>query len=279
MADKPLDGKVALVTGASSGMGRATALLLARHGAKIICCDLKAEANSKGFEADLEKTTTQLIEQNGAEATFFKVDISNFNEVEEAFGGAIALTLSRQKFGRLDILVNCAGYWAPFRPFVEEDDDLWAKMLAVNVAGTSKACRLALKQFLKQDVDPAWGSRGRIVNISSCAANIAFAGEAAYSASKAAINHLTRAAAIDHAKDYVNFNCIAPGVVETGMARGNLEDSQIVKLMKDATPWPRLGNVDDIAGGVLYFCLPASQWVTGQVIAIDGGMTLGVPGN
>lgn len=151
-------------------------------------------------------------------------------------------------------------------------------MLAVNAAGTSKACRLALRQFLKQEVDPVWGSRGRVVNISSCAANIAYAGEAAYAASKAAVNHLTRAAAIDHAGDFVNFNCIAPGVVETGMARVNIEDEDIVKIMKAATPWPRLGKTDDIAGAVLYFCLPASQWVTGQVIAVDGGMTLGVPG-
>lgn len=150
-------------------------------------------------------------------------------------------------------------------------------MLAINVGGTSKTSRLALRQFLKQDVDPDWGTRGRIVNISSCAANIAYAGECAYSASKAAINHMTRAGAIDHAKDAISVNCIAPGVVETGMARGNLEDQGIVKIMKAATPWPRLGKADDIASAVLYFCLPASQWVTGQVLAVDGGMTLGVP--
>lgn len=150
-------------------------------------------------------------------------------------------------------------------------------MLAVNAAGTSKMSRLALRQFLKQEVDPVWGSRGRIVNVSSCAANIAYAGEAAYSASKAAVNHLTRAAAIDHARDLININCIAPGVVETGMARGNLENKDIVNIMKNATPWPRLGKAGDIAGAILYFCLPASQWVTGQVIAVDGGMTLGVP--
>lgn len=150
-------------------------------------------------------------------------------------------------------------------------------MLAINVGGTSKMSRLALRQFLKQEVDAKWGSRGRIVNISSCAANIAYAGETAYSASKAAINHMTKAGAIDHAKDSININCIAPGVVETGMARVNLEDAGIVKIMKAATPWPRLGNTQDIAGAVLYFCLPSSQWVTGQVLAVDGGMTLGVP--
>lgn len=180
-------------------------------------------------------------------------------------------------FGRLDILVNCAGFWAPFRKFVDEDDELWWRMLEINTAGTSKMSRLALCQFLKQDVDEHWGSRGRIVNVSSCAANIAYAGEVAYSATKASINHMTRAGAIDHARDHININCIAPGVVATGMARGNLENRDILKGMKGATPWPRLGVPQDIAQAILFFCLPESQWITGQVLSVDGGMTLGVP--
>jgi NAD(P)-dependent dehydrogenase (short-subunit alcohol dehydrogenase family) len=162
---------------------------------------------------------------------------------------------------------------------VDEDDELWSKMLAVNSAGTSKTCRLAVRQFLKQDICPNLGSRGRIVNISSCAAQIAYAGEAAYSASKAAVEHMTRAAAIDHAKDSININGVSPGVVATGMARVNLEDSAVVDVMKKATPWPRLGTSSDIAEAVMYFCLPMSQWVTGQILPVDGGMTLGVPSN
>jgi NAD(P)-dependent dehydrogenase (short-subunit alcohol dehydrogenase family) len=170
-----------------------------------------------------------------------------------------------KKFGRLDILINCAGYWAPFRDFVDEDDELWGKMVAINTLGTAKASRLAIRQFLKQEVDPKWGSRGRIVNISSCAGHIAFAGEVAYSATKSSINHMTRAGAIDHAKDYININCVAPGAVQTGMARANFENADIVKVMKKATPWPRTGFAEDIAGSVLFFCLPQSQWVTGQL--------------
>lgn len=150
-------------------------------------------------------------------------------------------------------------------------------MLQVNTAGTSKMSRLAIRQFLKQDVDKTFGSRGRIINISSCAANIAYAGEVAYSATKASINHMTRASAIDHAKDSININCIAPGVVATGMARGNLETEEILQTMKGATPWPRLGVPEDIAQAILFFALPESQWITGQVLAVDGGMTLGVP--
>lgn len=174
-------------------------------------------------------------------------------------------------------MVNCAGFWAPFRDFVDEDDDLWAKMSAINTLGTAKANRLAIRQFLKQEVDPVWGSRGRIVNISSCAGSVAFPGEVAYSATKASINHMTRAGAMDHAKDSININCIAPGVVATGMARKNIEDKDIFALMKRSTPWPRIGTAQDIAGVVLFLCLPPSQWMTGQVLACDGGMTLGIP--
>jgi len=115
------------------------------------------------------------------------------------------------------------------------------------------------------------------VNISSCAACVAFPGEVAYSATKASINHMTRAGAMDHAKDSININCVAPGVVATGMARQNIENSDVFALMKKSTPWPRIGNANDIAGVVLFLCLPQSQWMTGQVLAVDGGMTLGVP--
>lgn len=149
-------------------------------------------------------------------------------------------------------------------------------MVRVNTLGTAKLSREAIRQFLTQEFDAEWGSRGRIVNISSCAAVTGFPGEVAYSATKASINHMTRAGALDHAKDYININCVAPGVVATGMARQNLETQDIHKLMKDATPWPRLGNVDDIAASVLFFCLPQSQWITGQVLSVDGGMTIGV---
>ncbi|RVX71112.1 hypothetical protein B0A52_03478 [Exophiala mesophila] len=271
MSTKALAGKVALVTGSSSGMGRAISVGLADLGVSIICCDLKAEANPAGFESDLQSTTVELVQARGEKAVFFKVDISQLNEIEHAFTQGVA------QFGRLDIVVNCAGFWAPFRKFGDEDDALWQKMSAVNVLGTAKSTRLAIQQFLKQDVDENWGSRGKIVNISSCAAVVAFPGEVAYSATKAAVNHMTRAGALDHAADAININCIAPGVVATGMARQNFDDKDIIKHMKKATPWPRLGTVEDIAGAALFLCSKQSSWITGQTFAVDGGMTLGVP--
>ncbi|PMD59958.1 NAD(P)-binding protein [Hyaloscypha bicolor E] len=270
MSFQPLKDKVAVVTGASSGMGRAIALRLAEKGAKIICCDLRAEANPSGYENDISTTTVDLITASGGIAVFEKVDISAVSEVEGTFSRTIS------QFHRLDILINCAGYWAPFRDFANEDDELWAKMSAINTLGTARAMRLAIRQFLKQEFDPIWGSRGRIVNISSCAAVVAFPGEVAYSATKASVNHMTRAGALDHAKDSININCVAPGVVATGMARQNIEDADILALMQKSTPWPRIGRAGDIAGVTVFLCLPDSQWMTGQVLAVDGGLTLGV---
>lgn len=270
MTSKALEGKVALVTGASSGMGRAVCLLLQKEGAKVVCCDLQEQANPRGYEEDIETTTADLIIKRGGEAVFHQVDISKLDQVAAAFKEGIS------HFGRLDILVNCAGFWAPFRLFSEEDDDLWAKMVAVNTLGTAKATRLAIQQFLKQDVDPVWGSRGRIVSISSSAGHIAFPGEVAYSATKASINHMTVAGAMDHAKDSINLNCVAPGVVATGMSRQNFESKDVFSLMEKATPWPRLGVPTDIAHAVMFFLMPGSAWVTGQRLAVDGGMTLGV---
>lgn len=149
-------------------------------------------------------------------------------------------------------------------------------MVAINTLGTAKASRLAIRQFLKQEVDLKWGSRGRIVNISSAAGHIAFPGEVAYSATKASINHMTVAGAMDHAKDSINLNCVAPGVVATGMARRNFEDKDIFALMNRATPWPRTGTPTDVANAVMFFLMPGSAWITGQRLAVDGGMTLGV---
>ncbi|KAI9835776.1 MAG: hypothetical protein M1819_001955 [Sarea resinae] len=271
MSDRQLVGKVALVTGASSGIGRACALALAKQGASVVCCDLRAEANPQGYEPDLHLTTPEVIEGLGGKAIYYRVDLGDLKQIEATFETAIG------KFGRLDILINCAGYWAsPFRDFVDETDQLWQKTFDVNTLGAAKASRLAIRLFKNNDVDETWGSRGRIVNISSCAGHVAIKGEVAYSASKAALNHITRAGAIDHAKDNINMNCVAPGITATGISRVNFEDENIINSWKKINPWPRLGKADDIASAVLFFCLPASQWITGQLLPVDGGFTLGI---
>ncbi|GME44959.1 putative short-chain type dehydrogenase/reductase [Neofusicoccum parvum] len=263
-----LHNRVAIVTGSSSGMGRAIALSLAREGASVVCADLTPDAAIHGFEVDRHISTHTLIADNGGTAVFQKCDMGRTEEIFQLINTAV------KTFSRLDILVNNAGVWMPLREFAQETDEMWDAIVGVNGKGTATAMREAIKQFLTQPVDPKSGARGRIVNISSCAGIVAVAREATYAASKAAVCMLTRAVALDHAKDSINVNCVCPGVVRTALSSTNFNDEKIISDMRKGTPWPRLGEPDDVAKVVLFLCSDEAQWVTGQNIAVDGGFTL-----
>jgi NAD(P)-dependent dehydrogenase (short-subunit alcohol dehydrogenase family) len=149
-------------------------------------------------------------------------------------------------------------------------------MMGINGKGCATAMREAIKQFLKQPVDPKSGSRGRIVNTSSAAGIVAIRREATYAATKAAVTMLTRNVALDHAKDYININAVCPGVVRTSQSSTNFKDPLIIAEMRKSTPWPRLGEPQDVANVVVFLCTDEAQWLTGQNIAVDGGMTVGL---
>jgi NAD(P)-dependent dehydrogenase (short-subunit alcohol dehydrogenase family) len=166
----------------------------------------------------------------------------------------------------------------PLRDFVEETEEQWDAMFAINAKGTATAMREAIKQFLTQPIDPVSGSRGRIVNISSAAGGrTAIRREATYAASKAAVAMLVQNVAIDHAKDFINVNGVCPGVVKSGAASINFRTPAIISEMQKGTPWPRLGEPSDIAKAVVFFCSDDAQWITGQNMAVDGGLTVGIP--
>ncbi|KAM0334383.1 hypothetical protein ACHAQA_001409 [Verticillium albo-atrum] len=264
------EGRVAVVTGASSGLGRAIALSLAREGAILVCSDLKPEASSLGFEEDRDIPTHTVISQAGGSAIFQKCDVGVTSEIVELMAQTV------KAFNKIDILVNNAGRWMPLRDFVEETEEMWDAIMGVNGKGTATAMREAIKQFLKQPVDSKSRSRGRIVNISSCAGVTPIAREATYAASKAAACMLTSTVALDHAKDYINVNSVCPGVVRTGLSSTNFRDETIIANMRKGTPWPRLGEPEDIARVVLFLCSDDAEWVTGQNIGVDGGFTVGV---
>jgi NAD(P)-dependent dehydrogenase (short-subunit alcohol dehydrogenase family) len=158
---------------------------------------------------------------------------------------------------------------------VEETDEMWDSMMGINGKGTATSMRQAIKQFLQQPIGKS-GSRGRIVNISSSAGITAIRREATYAASKAAVSMLTRNVALDHAKDSININAVCPGVVRTAMASTNFRDPKIIAEMRKGTPWPRLGEPQDIAKVVMFLCSDDAQWITGQNIAVDGGFTVGI---
>ncbi|KAF8856085.1 putative short chain dehydrogenase/ reductase [Acephala macrosclerotiorum] len=266
-----LHGRVAIVTGSSSGMGRAIALTLAREGAYVVCSDLKPEAAQGGFEVDKHIPTHEVITNNGGVSAFQNCDMGKTEEVWKLIDFAVA------QFSKLDILINNAGLWFPLRDFVEETDEMWDSMMGINGKGCATSMRQAIKQFLKQPADPKSGSRGRIVNISSSAGIVAIRREATYAASKAAVSMLTRNVALDHAKDAININAVCPGVVRTAMSQTNFRDPKIIGEMKKGTPWPRLGEPQDVANMVLFLVSDEAQWVTGQNIAVDGGFTVGIP--
>jgi NAD(P)-dependent dehydrogenase (short-subunit alcohol dehydrogenase family) len=167
--------------------------------------------------------------------------------------------------------------WLPLRQYVDETEEKWDKMFNVNVKGTATAMRLAIRQFFEHDIDPVAHARGRIVDISSSAGIVAIGGETTSAASKAAVVMLTRNAALDPAKDYINVNCVCPGLVKTGMSRANWDKPETVQPMMKGTPWPRLGEPGDIAKVVSFLLSDDAEWMTGQVVAVDGGFTVGIP--
>ncbi|KAK5047284.1 hypothetical protein LTR84_006806 [Exophiala bonariae] len=267
-----LHQRVAIVTGSSSGLGRGIALALAREGAVVVCSDRVAEARQDGFEEDKHIPTHEVINNNGGKAVFQICDLLIVAEIGALIEAAVKM------FNKLDILVNNAGLWMPLRDFVEETEEQWDAMFAINAKGTATAMRAAIKQFLKQPIDEVSGSRGRIVNISSAAGGItAIRREATYAASKAAVAMLVQNVGIDHAKDCINVNGVCPGVVRSGAASINFQNPAIIAEMQKGTPWPRLGEPSDIAKAVVFFCSDDAQWITGQNLAVDGGFTIGIP--
>lgn len=258
---KKFSGKAALVTGASSGIGRGGALLFAREGAKVL---VAADANIKGGEE-----TVKLIKDAGGEAAFIKCDVTKEADVQAMVEKAVSL------YGRLDYAFNNAGIgpdgarW-PLTNIVDMPEDYWDKTININLKGVF----LCLKHEMRQMVKQKYGS---IVITSSIGGMSPPPGFCAYGASKGGVNTLTKSAALEGAAFNVRVNAIMPGPTDntnlfkylTGSTPGMKEQFQTM------IPLKRTGHPEDMAEAVMYFCSDAASWVTGQVIAIDGGMTLG----
>ena len=258
-----LEGSVAVVTGASSGHGRATALRLAAEGAAVLCADLRPSARADGFEPDLEVDTHDLIVREGGRAEYFEVDVTDEQAVRALAERAV------EGFGRLDAWVNNAGVFLGLAPLLEEDPAQYHRTIEVNLDGTWYGCRAAVAQMREQD--QRGRSRGRIVNIGSIAGEFGQADIGGYSASKGAVHNLTRALAIELAPDLINVNAIAPGYFPTGMNRGFWEDPEALAGVEALHPLP-LGVPDDIAAGVAFLASEDAAFITGAILPIDGGV-------
>jgi NAD(P)-dependent dehydrogenase (short-subunit alcohol dehydrogenase family) len=245
----PLAGKVALVTGASKGVGRGIALELARAGAAV---GVNYHTDAAGAAE-----TVAAIAADGQRAVALPGDVARRAEVEAMIAGVVAA------FGRLDILVANAGVtlWADF---LDLDDATWERTIGTNLRGTFLACQIAARQFRRQ------GQGGRLITMGSGAAKVAFPGAAAYNASKGGIALLTQAMAVELGPFGITVNCVAPGAIE--IERTRREDPHYADTWGRLTPRRRVGAPDDVGKACVWLASDAADFVTGQLLFVDGGL-------
>lgn len=251
--------KVAIITGASSGLGRAIALRYASEGASVVIADV-SEAPIEGGSL-----TADLIRSNGGTAIFRKTDISRWEDVDTL----VSLTVA--EFGTLDLMVNNAAIYTS-TTLLQTTPEQWARVIGVNLTGYFYGCKRAAQQFLTQD--PVKDVRGRIINISSQHGMVACPGDFPYGVSKGGIVQMTRQIAVDHADDGIICNAIAPGKIITGKP-GIANDPKALGYSRQRTPWPRLGQPEDVAGAALFLASDMASYITGVNLMVDGGWMAG----
>ena len=245
-----LQDKVALVTGAASGIGRATSLTMAREGAIVVVSDLSVEGG--------EETVTLIGDKS--RATFIHADVTDASSVDAL------VTRTVEMFGTLDCAVNNAGVFSGNRvPMHEIPDESYDYVMDVNVRGVWLCMKREIVQMLEQ------GS-GAIVNSASCVGLVALPGVADYAASKHAVVGLTRTAAVDYAADGIRVNCVCPSYIKTNMTRRSWTDPERLELMKSRQPIGRMGQPEEVAEAIVWLSSDAASFVTGHPLSVDGGL-------
>lgn len=251
LSDRPLAGMVALVTGGTTGIGRASAVSYARAGAKVV---VSGRREKEGLE------TVAQIDKAGGEGAFWRADVSVPRDIEQL----VAATVER--FERLDIAFNNAGFEGNVRaPIGEQDDDDFDAIFSINVKGVYLSMKNEIPAMLKN-------GGGVIVNNASIAGLVGFATAGPYSASKHAVVGLTKNAALEYAQQGIRVNAVAPGAIVTPMFDRFSQDIPR-EVMEELHPVGRLGTPEEIADAVLWLSQPGASFVTGQTIAVDGGFT------
>jgi len=249
-----LSGKVAIITGAGAGIGRSTALLFAKEGAKVVVADCDSE---RGAE------TVGIIREDGGEATFIQVDVS------KAAGAERMARATVQTYGKLDILVNNAGIYMQ-ADAVEMTEEDWDRILDVNLKGVFLCSKYCIPEMIK-------GGGGSIVNIGSEAGIVGIKNQVAYNVSKCGIIALTKSTAIDFAANNIRVNCVCPGTTETPLVKAAVErapdPAAARRALEEVRPANRLGRPEEIAAGILYLASDESLYATGSILPIDGGYT------
>jgi NAD(P)-dependent dehydrogenase (short-subunit alcohol dehydrogenase family) len=252
---KRLAGKSVLITGASSGIGRAIARRFAAEGAKLMLADLTMEVREGGTP------TLELLRADGYEVDFIQIDVASEDDTVRAVQQTVA------RYGRLDVLVNDAVIGTGKR-LTDTSLAEWDRTLAVNLTGVFLMSRAAVNQMLTQDIRNE--ARGRLVNISSQHGMIACPEDIAYGTSKSGVVYITRQIAADYAKDHIICNAVAPGKIVTGKP-GRAAEPRWMDYSTSRTPMPRLGRPDDVANAALFLASDEATFMTGENILVDGG--------
>ncbi|WP_332900116.1 SDR family NAD(P)-dependent oxidoreductase [Haladaptatus sp. CMSO5] len=250
-----LQDRVALVTGASSGIGNAIATTFGREGAKVVLADVRKEPKLED-----ERSVFDKLDELDATYTYVETDVTTPESVEKAVEAAVS------EFGGLDILVNNAGIYYQYAVDETPLED-WDQIMDVNLRGLFLCCKAALPELERSE-------HAKIINLSSIYGLVGGKGSGAYCASKGAVSNLTRQMALDYAADEINVNALAPGIIKTAQnAEWRETDPELLADWQAATPWPRFGEPEDVANAALFLASDESDFVTGTVLSVDGGWT------
>jgi len=245
-------GKVAIVTGAAQGIGRAIATRLAAEGAKVAIADIQEE---------VANATAQELRAAGYTAAAVKLDVTSLASAQAAAQKV------EQEFGGIDILVNNAG-WDKLEPFIESTPETWDKVIAINFRGVIHCCKAVIPRLQSR-------GGGKIVSIASDAGRVGSIGEAVYSGCKGAIIAFSKTLARELARNNINVNVVCPGPTETALLHGVMDKQpKVLDAMKRGIPMRRLGQPQDLAGAVAFLASADADYVTGQVISVSGGLTM-----
>lgn len=243
-----LKNKVAIITGGGSGIGRATCLLFAREGAKVVVADYVAESGNE---------TVRQIKAAGGEAVFVQADVSKSADVQNMIGATV------RNYGRVDVLFNNAGIEGPSSKLANLKEEDWDRVIAIDLTSVFLGIKYAIQEMLKQ-------GGGVILSTASVAGMVGFPGSGAYAAAKAGVINLTRLAALEYAEKNIRVNCICPGVIETPMVDRVVGERPRERIVR-TEPMGRLGRPEEIANAALFLASDESSFATGAPFIIDGG--------